>query len=104
MSDSGDADAERAGVFVRDVLRQFALDVAFCDSVLGKAAVLFLYRVHAVGEACDAVADFEVLGDFGADLHDGAHVVAADGAAFALRSERFEVDVLPVRRMCWFPR
>lgn len=104
MSDGRDADAERAGVFVRDVLRHFALDIAFCDGILCKAAILFLHRIHAVGEARNAVADFEVLGDFGADLHDGAHVVAADGAAFALRGERLEVDVLPARRMCWFPR
>jgi hypothetical protein len=57
-----------------------------------------------VGEARDAVADFEILGDFGADLHDGAGVVAADGAAFALRGERLVVDVLPVRGVCWFRR
>ena len=48
-----------------------------------------------MGEARDAVADFEVFGDFGADLYDGARVVAADGAAFALCGERFEVNVLP---------
>jgi hypothetical protein len=53
-----------------------------------------------VGEARNAVADFEVLGDFRADLHDGARVVTADGAAFALRCERLVVDVLPVRRKC----
>jgi hypothetical protein len=53
-----------------------------------------------VSETRDAIADFEVLGDFGADLHDGAGVVAADGATFALCCERLVVDVLPVRRIC----
>lgn len=47
-------------------------------------------------EARNAVAGLEVLGDFRADLHDGAHVVAADGAAFALLAEGGDVDVLPV--------
>lgn len=72
LSDGRDADAERAGFLVRDVVRDFALHVAFCDGVLGKAAVLFLYRIYAVGEAGDAVADFEVLSDLVADLDDGA--------------------------------
>jgi hypothetical protein len=57
-----------------------------------------------VGEARDAVADFEVLGDFGADLHDGARVVAADSAAFAWFGERAEVDVLPYKVSVWEPR
>ena len=54
-----------------------------------------------MSEARDAVADFEVLGDFGADLDDGAAVVAADGAAFALFGKRAEVDVLPERVSVW---
>jgi hypothetical protein len=51
-----------------------------------------------VRETCDSVAGGEVLGHFGADLHDSAHVVAADGAAFALLGEGGDVDVLPGRR------
>ena len=50
-----------------------------------------------MGEACNAIADLEVFGDFGADLHDGAHVVAADGAAFTLLGESANVDVLPAK-------
>lgn len=46
-------------------------------------------------EPCDAVARFEALGDFGADLDHGAHVVAADGAAFALLGERGVMDMFP---------
>ena len=50
-----------------------------------------------MGEARDAVADFEVLGDFGADFDDGAGVVAAGGAALALLGEAGDGDVLPLR-------
>lgn len=57
-----------------------------------------------MGEARDTIADFEVLGDFGADLHDGAGVVAADGATFALCCERLVVDMLPVKRICLVPK
>ena len=50
-----------------------------------------------MSEASDAITSFEVLGDFGADLHDSAHVVAADGAAFALSGKSGYVNVLPVK-------
>jgi hypothetical protein len=60
------------------------LHVAFCYGVLGEAAVFFLNGVHAMRETGDSVAGLEVFGHFRADLDDGAHVVAADGAAFAL--------------------
>jgi hypothetical protein len=97
LSDSCDSYAERAGVFVGDVVGEFALHVAFCYSVLGEAAVFFFDGVDAVRETGDAVARGEVFGHFGADLHDGAHVVAADGAAFTLLGKGGDVDVLPGR-------
>jgi hypothetical protein len=98
LSDSCDSHAERTGVFVGEVVGEFALHVAFCYGVLGEAAVFFFDGVDAVRETGDAVAGLEVFGHFGADLHDGAHVVAADGAAFALFGEGGDVDVLPGRR------
>ena len=52
-------------------------------------------------EARDAVANLEVFGDLVADLDDGARVVAADGAAFALFGERPEVDMLPAKVSIW---
>jgi len=55
-----------------------------------------------VDEACNAIADFEVLSDFGANLYDSTTVIAADGAAFALFGEGANVDVLPVEWMCQF--
>jgi hypothetical protein len=98
LSNSRDAHAERGRVFVGEVVGEFALHVAFCYGVLGEAAVFFFDGVDAVRETCNAVAGGEVFGYFGADLHDGAHVVAADGAAFALLGEGGDVDVLPGRR------
>jgi hypothetical protein len=98
LSDSRDSYTERGRVFVGEVVGEFALHVAFCYGVLGEAAVFFFDGVDAVRETGDAVAGLEVFGHFGADLHDGAHVVAADGAAFALFGEGGDVDVLPGRR------
>jgi hypothetical protein len=106
LADGCDAHAEGGGVFVREVVRKLALDVALCYGVLREAAVLFFYGVDAVGEACDAVAFLEVLGDFGADFNDGARVVAACGATLALLSEAGDGDVLPFVRLAgarhWF--
>jgi hypothetical protein len=102
LSDCCDSYAERAGIFVGDVVGEFALHVAFCYGVFGEAAVFFLDGVHAVRETGNAVARGEVFGDFGADLHDGAHIVAADGAAFALLGEGGDVDMLPVGRSLSF--
>lgn len=95
LTDSRDSHTERGGFLVREVLGHFHLHIAFGDAVLREAAVFLLDRVDAVREAGDAVARLEVLGHFGADLHDGAHVVTADGAAFALLREEGGVDVLP---------
>lgn len=84
LSDCGDADSERARVLVREVVRDLHLHVSLRDAVFAKRAILLLYRVDAVREAADAVAGLEGLGDLGAHLDDSAHVIAADGAAFAL--------------------
>jgi hypothetical protein len=99
LADGCDSHAEGGGVFVREVVRQLALDVALCYGVLREAAVLLFYGVDAVGEACDAVAFLEVLCDFGADFNDSSRVVAACGAALALLGEAGDGDVLPVVRL-----
>jgi hypothetical protein len=52
-----------------------------------------------MGEPGNAIANFEVLGDFGTDFYDSAAVIATDGAAFALLGESANVDVLPVSRV-----
>ena len=97
LADSRDSHAEGGGVLVGEVVRELALDVALGDGVLREAAVLLFDGVDAVGEAGDAVADLEVLGDFGADFDDGAGVVAAVGADLALLGEAGDGDVLPLR-------
>lgn len=51
LADGRDADAERAGVLVRDVLGDLHLHVRFRHAVLGEAAVFFLDGVGAVHEA-----------------------------------------------------
>lgn len=95
LTDSRDSHTERGGFLVGEVLGDFHLHISFGDAVLRKAAVFLLHRVDAVREAGDAVARLEVFGHFGADLHDRAHVVAPDGAPFALLREEGGVDVLP---------
>jgi hypothetical protein len=99
LSDGCDSHAEGGGVLVGEVVRELALHVALGDGVLREAAVLLFDGVDAVGEAGDAVADLEGLGDFGADLDDGARVVTAGGAAFALLGEAGDGNVLPGVRL-----
>lgn len=51
LADGRDADAERAGVLVRDILGDLHLHVRFRHAVLGEATVFFLDGVGAMHEA-----------------------------------------------------
>jgi hypothetical protein len=96
LANSGDADAESRSLFIREVVRDLALDVSFSNGVLCEAAVFFLDGVDTVRETGDAVAFIEGLGYFGAHADDGSHVVTANGATFALLGESGDVDVFPI--------
>ena len=76
---------------VRDLVRGTLLD----NSVLSEAAAVEVVGIGAVCDTGNSVADLVVLGDFRADLDDGAAEVAADGRACCGQV----VDVLPVCRV-----
>lgn len=83
LTDRRDADAQRGRLLVAQTVGDLDLHVALCDEILGKGAIFVVEGVDTVREAGDAVTLFEGLLDVGADLDDGAAVVAADGGAFA---------------------
>lgn len=79
LPDGDAANAVGRALGIRDVVRELDDRVALADAVLAEGAGFRVVVFDAVGEAGDAVALFERLGDARADFDDRAGEIAADG-------------------------
>lgn len=91
-----DADAQRGGVLVAQVVGDLDLQVAFGNDVVRKTTAIRPQRVGSVDNSADTVTLFEGLVHFGPDLLDDASVVAAYTGPYGAHAH---VNVLPVCRV-----